>query len=36
MAAFERASERWAGNPAIDLGASIAEAADEVLALGGS
>jgi AcrR family transcriptional regulator len=36
MAAFERASERWGGDPAIDLEASIAEAADEVLALGGA
>jgi AcrR family transcriptional regulator len=35
MAAFERASRRWAGNPAVDLAASIAQAADEVLTLGG-
>ncbi len=34
MAAFDRASRRWAGDPAIDLGASIAQAADEVLTLG--
>jgi AcrR family transcriptional regulator len=34
MAAFERASRRWAGNPAVDLAASIAQAADEVLTLG--
>ncbi len=34
MAAFDRASRRWAGDPTIDLGASIAQAADEVLTLG--
>jgi AcrR family transcriptional regulator len=34
MAAFARASERWGGDPAVDLEASIAEAADEVLDLG--
>ena len=33
MAAFERASRRWAGDPAVDLGALIAQAADEVLTL---
>jgi AcrR family transcriptional regulator len=36
MAAFERASRRWAGDPAIDLSASMAQAADEVLTLGGT
>jgi AcrR family transcriptional regulator len=36
MAAFERASRRWAGDPAVDLGASMAQAADEVLTLGGT
>jgi AcrR family transcriptional regulator len=36
MAAFERASLSWGGDPAKDLGALVAEAADEVLALGGS
>ena len=36
MAAFDRASRRWAGDPAVDLGASIAQAADEVLTLGGT
>jgi AcrR family transcriptional regulator len=35
IAVFDRASRRWAGNPAIDLGVSIAEAADEVLTLDG-
>ena len=35
MAAFDRASRRRAGNPAVDLSASIAQAADEVLTLGG-
>jgi AcrR family transcriptional regulator len=34
MAVFDRASRRWGGDPAVDLGASIAQAADEVLALG--
>jgi AcrR family transcriptional regulator len=36
MAAFGRASHRWAGDPAVDLGESIAQAADEVLTLGGN
>jgi AcrR family transcriptional regulator len=35
MAAFEHANRRWAGDPTIDLGAAIAQAADEVLTLGG-
>jgi AcrR family transcriptional regulator len=34
MAVFDRASRVWAGDPAIDLGASIARAADEVVTLG--
>jgi AcrR family transcriptional regulator len=34
MAAFDRASRRWGGDPAVDLSASIAQAADEVLTLG--
>jgi hypothetical protein len=36
MAAFDRASRRWAGDPAVDLGASIAQAAAEVHTLGGT
>jgi hypothetical protein len=35
MAAFGRASRRWAGDPAVDLAALIAQAAAEVLTLGG-
>ncbi len=34
MAAFDRASRRWGGDPAVDLSASIAQAVDEVLTLG--
>ncbi|MBF9066722.1 TetR/AcrR family transcriptional regulator [Streptacidiphilus fuscans] len=36
MAAFERASRAWAGDPDVDLSALIAQAADEVLTLGGT
>jgi hypothetical protein len=35
MAAFEHANRRWADDPTIDLGAAIAQTADEVLTLGG-
>ena len=34
MAAFECASRRWGGDPTVDLGALIAQAANEVLELG--
>ena len=34
MAVFQHASRRWAGEPDIELGAAIAQAADEVTALG--
>jgi AcrR family transcriptional regulator len=36
MAAFERASRGWGGDPTVDLAAAIAQAADEVLKLGES
>ena len=34
MAAFDHANRQWADDPTIDLGATIARAADEVLTLG--
>ena len=36
MAAFERASRAWAGDPDVDLSTLIARAAGRVLALGGT
>lgn len=35
MAAFGYANRRWANEPTIELGAAIAQAADEVLTLAG-
>jgi hypothetical protein len=35
MAAFEHAHRQWADDPTIDFGAAIAQAADEVMTLGG-
>jgi hypothetical protein len=36
MAAFARASRSWADDPDLDLATLIAQAADEVLTLGGT